>query len=101
MAAGDVEGDDDAVALRQLRHLGADLHDLAHEFVADDVAVLHHRHEAVVDVEVGAADGGGGDLEDRIARMFDLRVVDGIDLHLRRAMVCNGAHRPPLCTELE
>ena len=33
-----------------------DLHDLAHELVAEDVALLHRGDEAVVEVQVGAAD---------------------------------------------
>ena len=33
-----------------------DLDDFAHELVAEDVALLHRRHEAVVEVQVRAAD---------------------------------------------
>src|SRR5215212_6548979 len=51
-AAGDREGDDDAVADAQPRCVdaGADLHDLAHELVAQHVALLHRRHVAVEQV---------------------------------------------------
>ena len=55
-----------------------DLHDLAHELVAEDVAALHGGHEAVVEMQVGAADGAGGDLDDGVARMLDLRVGDRV-----------------------
>ena len=60
-AAGDGERDDDAVAELQVLHVGADFDDLAHELVAEDVAGLHGRDEAVVEVEVGAADRGQRD----------------------------------------
>ena len=40
----------------------ADLDDLAHELVAEDVALLHRRDVAVVQVQVGAADRGRRDL---------------------------------------
>jgi hypothetical protein len=55
-AAGDGKGDDDAVADLQVFHARADFDDLAHEFVADDVAFFHRRHEAVVEMKIGAAD---------------------------------------------
>ena len=51
----------------------ADLDDLAHELVAEDVALLHGRDVAVVDVQIGSADGGRGDLDDGVARIEDLR----------------------------
>ena len=66
-AAGDREGHDDAVADLQVRHRRPDLDDLAHELVAEDVALLHRRDEAVVEVQIGAADRGRGDLHDRVA----------------------------------
>jgi hypothetical protein len=37
------------------------LDDLAHELVAEDVAALHRRDEAVVEVQVRAADRRAGD----------------------------------------
>ena len=55
-AARDRERHDDAVADLQLGVLLADLDDFAHELVAEDVARLHRRDEAVVEMEIGAAD---------------------------------------------
>src|SRR3712207_8178520 len=40
----------------------------AHELVAEDVALHDRRHVAVVEVQVGAADRGRGDLHDRVSR---------------------------------
>src|SRR5204863_4997165 len=54
--ADDGEGHHHPVADLEALVLRADLHHLAHELVADDVAVLHAHHEAVVEVEVRAAD---------------------------------------------
>ena len=55
---------------------GADLHHLAHEFMAHHVAALHRRHVAVQQMEVGTADGAGGDFHDDIARILDARIID-------------------------
>ena len=52
VAAGDGERHDHAVADLQVRHRLADLDHLAHELVAEDVALLHRRDEAVVEVQV-------------------------------------------------
>ena len=68
-----------------------DLDDLAHELVAEDVALLHRRHEAVVEVQVGAADRGRGDLDDRVALVEDLRV--GNVAHLDRS-ACPSSRSP-------
>ena len=58
VAAGDGERHDDAVADLQVLDRRPDLDDLAHELVAEDVALLHRRDEAVVEVQIGAADRG-------------------------------------------
>ena len=91
-AARDRERHDDAVALLELRDGRPDLDDLAHRLVAEDVARLHRRHVAVVEVEVGAADGGRGDLDDHVARILDLRVGDGVDPDVALAVPANRPH---------
>src|SRR3954467_381514 len=80
VAARDREGDDDAVADLQAGHITAGLDDLAHELVAEDVALLHRRDVPVVEVQVGAADRGRADLDDRVAPVEDLGVRDVLDL---------------------
>jgi hypothetical protein len=57
VAAGDGKRHDDAVAAPEVGHAGADLDDLAHELVAEDVALVHGRDETVQKVQIGAADG--------------------------------------------
>ena len=51
----------------------ADLHDFTHVLVADHAAGFQVR-AAFIHMQIGAADIGGGDLDDRIGRLFDLRV---------------------------
>ena len=72
-AAGDRERHDHPVADPQLVGVdaGTDLDDLAHELVAHHVALLHRRHVAVEQVQVGAADRGRGDPHDRVAGVED------------------------------
>jgi hypothetical protein len=47
---------------------------LAHVLVAEDVAALHGRVVSVEEVKVRAADRTRGDLDDRVARVADLRI---------------------------
>ena len=70
-AAGDGERHDDAIADLEPRVVFADLDDFAHELVAEDVALLHRRDVAVVDVQVGSADRRRRDLDDGVARIED------------------------------
>ena len=72
VAAGNRERHDDAVADLEVLDRAPDLHHLAHELVAEDVALLHWLDEAVVEVQVRAADRGGGDADDRVALIQDL-----------------------------
>ena len=52
LAAIDVEGNDDPVALPKLVVSRARLDHLAHELVPEDVAALHRRHQAVHQMKV-------------------------------------------------
>jgi hypothetical protein len=75
------------------RRLGADLDHFAHELMAEDVAGLHRRNVAVVEVEVRAADRSRGDLDDRIARIEDLGIVDRIDADVVLSVPGQRAHQ--------
>ena len=52
LAAGNSERDNDTVADLQFAGVGADLYHFSHRLVADDVAMLHAGHDAVVDMQV-------------------------------------------------
>jgi hypothetical protein len=42
--------------------------------MAEDVAALHGRLISIEQMEVGAADGASGDLNDSVARVLDLGI---------------------------
>ena len=86
LAAADRERDDDAVADLEIGHLGAELDHLAHILMAQDVAALHRRLIAVEKVEIGAADRAGRDLDDRVARMFNFWVRNGVHADVALSM---------------
>ncbi len=69
--AVDVEGDHHAVAHAQVLHRRADLVDDADELVAERVADAGVGHHPVVEVQVGAADGGQLDADDRVVGVLD------------------------------
>jgi hypothetical protein len=90
--ARDAEGHDDLVADGEVLHVGAQLHHLAHELVAEDVALLHGGDEAVVEMEVRAADRRRGDLQDRVPGVEDFRVRDVFDRDLVHAVPADRFH---------
>src|SRR5436305_1375184 len=92
VAAGDGEGDDDTVSRLQVLDLAADLHDLAHELVAEDVPLLHGGDVAVVKVEVRAADRRRGDAHDGVAGVEDLGIRDGLDPDVVLAVPADCSH---------
>src|ERR1700709_1997393 len=94
-AAEDVERDHPPVADLQALHRGADLLDDADELVAERVADPGVRHQTVVEVQVGAADCGQGDPDDRVVGMLDAGHRLLLDPQLVRAAVHHRLHRSP------
>ena len=95
LAAGDGAGGHHPVAFDHFAHGAADFDDLAHEFVAEDVALVHFGDVAVVDVQVGAADGGGGYFDDGVGGVVDFGIGDGFDFDLLRSIPACGFHGCP------
>ena len=79
LPAADREGHDHPVADFEIRDLRTKLDDLAHVFMAEDVAAFHRRLVAIEEMQVGAADRAGGDLDHRVTRVLDFRIRDGVD----------------------
>ena len=77
-AAGDREGNHDAVADLELVVFRTDLDDFAHGLVAENVALFHRGHDAVEQMQVRTADGAGGDLDDGVASVLDLGIRHGV-----------------------
>jgi hypothetical protein len=77
--AGDVEGDDDAVARLDVGDPGADLLDDPHRLVAEDVALVDEGAEHLVEVQVRAADARRGDAHDRVGRLLDPRIRNRVE----------------------
>jgi hypothetical protein len=92
-AARDCEGDDHAIADLQLRVLFADLDDLAHELVAENVACLHRRDIAVEQMQIGPADRGRRDFDDGVARVEDLRIRDALHANVIGGMPDQRFHQ--------
>jgi hypothetical protein len=65
-AAGDRKWDDHPISYLQLPDPGPSLHHFSHELVAENVALLHGRHVAVVEMQIGPANRGGRDPDDYI-----------------------------------
>ena len=74
LTAGDRERDDDPVSDLERGVVLADLDDLAHRLVAQDVARLHAGHEVVVEVQVGSADRAARHLDDGVSPLLDRRI---------------------------
>src|SRR5262249_31911927 len=93
VALAAIEGgiDADPVADRDADDAFADIHDLAAEFVADDDRVFHRRKLARDDVDVGAADAAGVDLQENLTRPGG-RVRNLLDLDIPRLVDDDGKH---------
>ena len=92
VAAGDLERDHHAVTDLQVPHLGAHLLDDAHRFVAQDVALGHECTQYLVQMQVGTADVGGGDSNDRVGRLLDPRIRDRIHTDLAFSLPGDCSH---------
>ena len=63
--------------------------------MAEDVAGVHERAEHLVQVQVGSADVGRRDLDDRVGGFLDLRVGDGVDADVALAVPGDCLHGLP------
>jgi hypothetical protein len=76
VATGDLEGHDHPIAGTDLADVATDFEHNADRLVAQDVTTAHEGAHGLVQVEVGSADVGTGDLDDRVVRLLDDRVGD-------------------------
>jgi hypothetical protein len=60
--------------------------------MADNVTFLHLGNNAIVDVQVGAADRTGRHLDDGIARIFDLGIGHRLVAHIALAVPAQRFH---------
>src|SRR5919202_3931144 len=95
VAACDRKGHNHTVTLPQILHLTPKLDDLAHELVAEDITFLHRRDIAIVEMEIGAANGGRRDFDNGIARVENLRIGDCLDPHIGDAVPADSFHDAP------
>jgi hypothetical protein len=58
-----------------------------------DISLLHGGNEAIVEMQVGAADGRQSDPDNGIAWVEDLRIGYLLDVDLPRATPAKGLHR--------
>src|SRR5699024_10554288 len=79
---------------------GGDLLDDAHVLVTKGDARLRGG-APFVHVQVGAADGAGGDADDDVGGILDRRVLDVLDGDLVGAFVDDGFHDDPSCAAAE
>ena len=93
LAAGDDERHHDAIADFQVGDAGSDFDNLAHVLVAEHIAAVHVGNDAIVEVEIGAANGAGGDLDDRVRRRFDRGVGHALATNVMFAVPGECAHR--------
>src|SRR6188508_3360297 len=70
-AAANRERDNDAITFFQGANVGADLDDLAHVLVAQDIAAFHSRLISIKEVQIRAANRAGGDLNNHVARVLN------------------------------
>jgi len=94
-AAADVERYRHAIADLDLLDTGADLLDDAHVLVAENLPFLDVG-AALVHVQVGAADVGGGDAHDHVGGCLDGCVGHLLHSHVERSLVDDSLRGDPL-----
>src|ERR1044072_7266551 len=81
------------VAHFQISHFTTHFHNLAHELMTENIALLHRGNETIVEVQIGTADCRRRDLQDRVALVEDLRIRNLLDAHRRFAIPTVCSHR--------
>jgi hypothetical protein len=92
LSAADERRNDNAIALLDLAHLWPCLDDLAHEFVADDIAFPHGRDVPVNEVQVGATCRRGSNFQDHVMGIDDGRIRDCFYLEFINSIPAERSH---------
>jgi hypothetical protein len=92
IAARNREGNHHAVAGFEIVHVEPALDHFAHKLMAENVARFHRRNQAVVQMQVGAADRRPGDFDDRVAPVKNLRIGYVFDAEIVPAVPTVGFH---------
>src|SRR5581483_1916615 len=92
VAAGDGEGHHHAIAALQIRDGWTHLLHNPHELVTHDVPRFHGRHKAVIEVEVGAADGRTRDPDDRVMRVQQRGIGHVVYFHVSLTHPADSLH---------
>ena len=88
----DLETSDDSIADLELLNGRSDLFDDSSEFMPEQVSLLQAQDLAVVQVQVGSADGGSGDFENDIAVLGDIGNIGVDDLDAVGSLPSQGLH---------
>jgi hypothetical protein len=96
VATADVERQDDAVTRLEFGDVAPDLLDYPHRFVSKDVPRVDERSHHLVEVQVGAADSGRRDPNDRVVRLLDDWVRNLFDPNVPLALPRKRFHGYPL-----
>ena len=91
-ATANIERDDNPVSDFQFRILGADLDDLPHKLMPQDVATLHCRDVTVVKMKIRATYSGRSNLHDGIAGLFNNGIGDRIKTHVVPTVPNQSSH---------
>src|SRR5436305_7114570 len=94
VSAGNGERNYHAVANLQLVRFdpGAYFHYFAHELMAHNVALLHGRNQAVVQVKIRSTNTSAGNPDDCVPRVQDGWVGDRLHPHVFYAHITNCFH---------
>ena len=95
-AASDHKGNHHAVADLEISDCIPGVLDDAHELMAEDIARFGFWNFASVEVQVGAANGCGGDPEDNVVFLLDDWIRDVIDSDVVCAVVGECSHESQL-----
>src|SRR5206468_8311052 len=79
VAAGDRKWHDDAIPWFQVGNVAAYLDNFSHELVPQDVALLHRRNEAIVEMQVRSADRRGCNPDNGVPCIQYLRIRNFLD----------------------
>ena len=92
VTAGNSKGDDDTGADFFVFNTTADFDDLTHEFVTENVAMFHGGVVTIIQVQIGATNCGGGDFDNCVSGVENLRIGNGFDFNFVRTLPANCFH---------
>src|SRR5829696_8726717 len=92
LTTGNRERNHNSIPRGEVLHLIAHFHHFSHKLMTEDISFFHCGDISIIQVQVRATDRCGGDTNNRVTRVQDLRIRNLLNSYVYNAIPTNRLH---------